>query len=86
MMSTESPEELYRRENAKRGYPMRPLARCRDREPKCPECEATNPVVTRLARVEGGKARLECRKCHYSWRSVARAFQPGAILKPEVRG
>ena len=85
-MSTESPEELYRRENAKRAYPMRPLAsRGGAREVKCPACKAARPIVRRLAKKAGGMAKVECSECHYKWRSAAKALQPGrSIYVPEL--
>lgn len=80
-MSTESPEELYRRENAKRGYPMRPLAsRGGAREVKCPACKAIRPIVRRLAKKTGARSKMECSECHYKWNSMAKAFQPGRSI------
>jgi len=78
------PIELYRLENAKRGYPMRVLAVKPPKEAKCPNCQSTELEVKRYLQA---KTYVRCTGCSHEWYSRCKALKLGShkLMSRDVR-
>ena len=84
-----TPEELYRQENAKRGYPMRKLASGVHQKTKCPQCGSSQLSFGKKTKHCGQLARwMFCGECSHSWKSTTRTIatpeRPYRLLRQVV--